>query len=107
MSEDSSRSWMPVVAGILDIISGATALVVMLVILAIILPASGSEIFVILVAVWYAVAAILAVLGGAYSLRRRGWGLALAGSIAALLGGNFIFGTLSIIFTALSRKEFN
>ena len=44
--------------------------------------------------------------GGISAVRRKRWGLALAGSILALpIGG--VLGILSIIFVSLGRKEFN
>lgn len=50
--------------------------------------------------------AILATIGGIYALQRRYWGLALAGSIAAILVF-FPTGIAAIIFVALSRNEFD
>ena len=50
--------------------------------------------------------AILAVIGGIYTLQRRHWGLALAGSIAAILVA-FPIGVVAVIFTALSKSEFD
>ncbi|MEN8613795.1 hypothetical protein ABFB09_00735 [Dehalogenimonas sp. THU2] len=48
---------------------------------------------------------ILAILGGVYAMRRRAWGLALAGSIASILLF-FPTGIPAVVFTALSRSEF-
>jgi hypothetical protein len=55
-----------------------------------------------------ALLALLAILGGVFLLRRKLWGLALAGSIAAILlpmplG---IIGIFATIITILSKKEF-
>ena len=50
--------------------------------------------------------AILAIIGGIYALQRRHWGLALAGSIAAILVF-FPTGIAAVIFVAMSRDEFN
>ena len=49
---------------------------------------------------------IVAILGGIYALRRRIWGLALAGSICALIGPWFILGILAIVFVSLGKREF-
>jgi len=49
--------------------------------------------------------ATLAIVGGVYALRRRIWGLALAGSICALVP-LVIPGILAIIFVSLSKSEF-
>jgi hypothetical protein len=48
---------------------------------------------------------IVALVGGIQALRRRAWGLALAGSILAL-PSSFILGLLSIIFVSTGKKEF-
>ncbi len=49
--------------------------------------------------------AILALVGGIYALQRKIWGLALAGSIAAILAF-FPLGIPAVIFAAQSRNEF-
>jgi hypothetical protein len=50
---------------------------------------------------------IVAIVGGIYALLRKIWGLALAGSICALIGPWFILGILAIIFVSLGKREFN
>ena len=52
-----------------------------------------------------ALAGILALLGGIYALRRRLWGLALAGSLATILFLP-VFGIPAIILTSHSEREF-
>jgi hypothetical protein len=47
---------------------------------------------------------IVAVIGGAFALRRKSFGMSLAGAICAL--PIIILGILAIIFVAVSRKEF-
>jgi hypothetical protein len=47
----------------------------------------------------------LAIIGGIYAIQRRVWGLALAGSICAILPSRLL-GVPAIILIALSRKEF-
>jgi len=47
---------------------------------------------------------IIAVLGGIWALRRRSFGLALAGAVCVLPLG--ILGILAIVCIALARKEF-
>lgn len=49
---------------------------------------------------------IVAIVGGIYALRREVWGLALAGSICALIGPWGILGVLAIIFVSLGKGEF-
>jgi len=53
-----------------------------------------------------AFAGVLAVIGGTAALRRRNWGLALAGAIASLFSGAAILGILAVVFVAAARKEF-
>jgi hypothetical protein len=47
---------------------------------------------------------VVAIVGGVSALRRRSFGLALAGAICALPSN--ILGILAIIFVSLSKKEF-
>ena len=111
---NDEKTWMPLVAGILIIISAATKLVA----------AIGIGIFLSFINVWphfafgvpesamlisimvpYLILGIVAITGGIYSLRRKVWGMALAGSIAAFLPSS-VLGLVAIIFVALSKKEF-
>ena len=48
---------------------------------------------------------IISVLGGIYSIKRRLWGITLAGSISTFIYLLF-FGVPAIIFTAISKREF-
>ena len=72
---------------------------------------TGEEALNILAVVYGAMGLFLALLGavgivgGAYALKRRLWGLALAGAIASAM--IFLpFGVVAVIFTALGRTEF-
>jgi hypothetical protein len=49
---------------------------------------------------------ILAIVGGVFGIRKKNWGLALAGSIASSLSF-FPCGIAAIIFTTLGKAEFN
>jgi len=51
---------------------------------------------------------IVAIVGGICALRRTAWGLALAGSICAVVGPSFIpvLGVLAITFVSLGKGEF-
>ncbi len=87
-----NRKWMPIVAGILDLISGAFQLLVFVSILGIALIAFGfgeglfgasvpPE-----VAIFFlppGITGILAIVGGVYTLKRKKMGLAYMGAIAA------------------------
>lgn len=48
---------------------------------------------------------IVALIGGIYAIRRRVWGLALAGAILSIPSAALL-GVLSIIFVSLGRDEF-
>jgi len=48
---------------------------------------------------------VLALVGGIYALRKKLWGLALAGSIGGLLTC-FPVGIVAVIFTAMAKPEF-
>jgi hypothetical protein len=102
------KTWKPTVAGILAIIAGAIEVISGIVF------ATGvgfwagifgmgwlSVIFAPLI-----VLGIIAIIGGVCALQRKIWGLALAGSICALIGPWFILGILAIIFVSLGKSEF-
>jgi hypothetical protein len=48
---------------------------------------------------------VLAIIGGIFSLRKKVWGLALAGAIAGVLTF-FPCGVVAVIFTAMGKPEF-
>ena len=48
---------------------------------------------------------VLSILGGAYALGRRSWGMALTGGICSLLIGG-VLGILALVFIAISREQF-
>lgn len=55
--------------------------------------------------VLFAIASVLAIIGGVYALKKKHWGLALAGAIC----GSFTFspaGIAAIIFVILGKPEF-
>ena len=101
-------TWKPIAAGILIILVGAVQVILGT------LGAAGvgfiggifgigwlSAIFAPLI-----VFGIVAMIGGICALMRRVWGLALAGSIFALIGPWFVLGILAIIFVSLGKGEF-
>ena len=59
----------------------------------------------IVLAIIFLIAGILSLVGGIFTLQRKGWGLALAGSIFALFP-SLILGILAIIFVSVTKKEF-
>ena len=112
------QTWMPMTAGILDIIAGGFSLIAGFVLL--IIGAVGSNFMVyfapqmppaMMVVIFSSIAVpliiigILAIVGGIYALQRKIWGLALAGSIAAFFPC-WILGLTAIVLTALSKNEF-
>ena len=83
------KTWKPTTAGILCIIAGIIVAVPGIVVLASTEMLGAPSI----------VPAIIAIIGGIYALKRKRWGLALAGSIFALFGpAGFlvIFGLLAV-----------
>ena len=124
------KPWMPVVAGLLDIVSGALGIVVGLCmslrmfavraaqaapgVAPSISPHAGNfpqmpHMFFPGMGIAFAIAllviGVLAIVGGVYALRLKVWGLALAGAIAAVITGPVI-GLLALIFTVLGREDF-
>ena len=101
------ETWKPTVGGILAIIGGAIEMILGIVV------ATVGSIGWFFGMPWFSaigapliVFGIIAIVGGIYALRRKIWGLALAGSISALLGPWFVLGILAIIFVALGKGEF-
>jgi hypothetical protein len=122
------KTWKPTVAGILNIIAGVFNLLGAIgVIIGIIVFVSVGVsplfeemwrelaylgiglnfliIIMVIFAIFSAIVGILPLLGGIYALQRKKWGLALTGSIAAILGSTPL-GIAATIFTALSKDEF-
>ena len=120
------KTWKPTVAGILDIVGGALSIlgaIALFLGVLFFIPVSSSggpgpvpemgwwmipgilEAILLIAAVYSIVVGVLPIIGGVYALRRKKWGLALAGSIAAIFG-SLVMGILATIFIAMSRDEF-
>ena len=117
-------TWKPVAAGILNIIVGVLNLLGMFFIIVVIV-AIGSGILalsafiniipmwlsgivqgvLIIIAVLLAVFSALPLIGGIYAVQRKNWGLALAGSIVAILSSTPL-GIMSTVLVALAKNEF-
>ena len=112
------KTWMPTTAGILSIVAGASAILGGIILMALmpvytqIMYGYGAygpferQILGILgfMGVPIIVLGIVAIVGGVFAIRRKVWGMALAGAICSLT--SLILGILSIIFVSMSRKEF-
>ena len=105
------KTWKPTTAGILSIIAGAMQTIGGIIVTVVggtiaRLPAVPimPRIFGI-IAIPIIVIGIVAVVGGIYALRRKVWGLALAGCICSLFGPWFL-GIPAIIFVAMGKGEF-
>jgi len=122
MSRTADRTWKPVTAGVLSIVSGALCLALGLLLLLIggtlsgVLAATGLPNVLSFIPVPIlgiaAVPVILlgigAIVGGSYAVRRRMWPLALAGAICALFPPQLtLLGVLAIVFVVLGKDEFD
>jgi hypothetical protein len=109
----AKKSWMPLTAGILSIVAGASNLCVGLVALALstrwerfeFRHAFRAEALGAFGIIWI-ILAIVSIIGGAFALRKKVWGLALAGAICALIWPTTVLGIVAIVFVALSKEEF-
>ena len=115
------QTWKPTIAGILDIVAGAGGIIVwFLLVLGILVfgffstSSSFGEVLnwsnavlliIVILAIPFVALSILSIVGGVFALRRRIWGLALAGSIGAIFCST-VLGVVAIIFTVLSKDEF-
>jgi len=120
------KTWKPIVAGILNIVSGALRIlgaIVLLIGVMFFIPVAVSvgpgpipdmpnwmipgvlSTILIIGLIVLLIVGILPIIGGIYALQRKKWGLALAGSIVAIIGSS-IMGILATIFVAMSKDEF-
>jgi hypothetical protein len=88
------RTWKPTVAGILCIIAGVLCVIPSIVVGWIYTPISAALV----------IAAIVPIVGGIFALRRRIWGLALAGSIFTLVVPEILV-TFAIFILAAGLSE--
>ncbi|HUW44203.1 MAG TPA: hypothetical protein VMW50_00245 [Dehalococcoidia bacterium] len=117
-SNGSDRGGLLTAGGILSIIGGALEVIGGVIIVLIVkttvippLPLGGRFDIIPVIPTWLFIAAlplivlgIIAIVGGISAIRRKSFGLSLAGAICALPSN--ILGILAIIFVSLSKREF-
>ncbi len=109
------RTAKPIVAGVFNVVIGSICLLGVLGLIigaAVVAPLNlvgdwplAISALLIIIAVPLAVLGGVTLVGGVFSLQRRNWGWALAGSVAALLVSQ-VFGIVSTVLVAVSRDEF-
>lgn len=107
----------PKTAGILLIVTGSLGILVTLTLTLILwafseglavgfgMPQNAPLFIILIFGILASVPGIIAVIGGIKALKRRRWGLALAGSICACLYFN-VLGIPALVFLLLSKNEF-
>ena len=117
-------TWKPIVAGILNIITGIINLFGMFVVIGLLTTFGGGILSIvrvadmmplwlsgmvhgvlIIMAILLAVLSSLPLIGGIYAIQRKAWSLALAGSAVAALSIPPL-GIVSTVLVSLSRSEF-
>jgi len=105
--------WMPVTAGILDLIVGVAGLIIGIIcaviggVLTFFIAGLGA-----LLGAPLIVLSIVAIVGGLFAIRKRAWGFALAGAICGFVIGlpfiapAILLGIPAIVFTALGKGQF-
>ncbi len=102
-------TWKPTAAGVLAIAAGVLNILVALgvsLFMPVAAPFYTALTAIAVVLVLFLGTGIVAIIGGVMSLRRRRWGLALAGSICAMLPPGMLLGIAATVFVALAREEF-
>jgi uncharacterized membrane protein HdeD (DUF308 family) len=116
-TNNMEKTWMPRVGGILVIIGGAINIILGIVGFffaierGLIDPAylnqdDGTIIFFTIFISFMVIAGIVAIIGGIFALRRKVWGLVLAGAIVSCINYSSILGIPALVFIILSRKQF-
>ena len=127
MEANVQRTWKPIVAGILDIVSGVFGIIATAILIIVLgigigewawdipkieaIPAFLPSLLWALT-ILLGIVSVLALVGGIFALQRKMWGWALAGSIAAVFASIPILrylpvGIVAIIFIAISKDEFD
>ncbi len=117
-------TWKPIVAGILNIITGIINLFGMFVVIGLLTAFGGGILSIvriadmmpiwlsgmvhgvlIIMAILLAVLSSLPLIGGVYAIQRKAWSLALTGSVVAILSIPPL-GIVATVLVSLSRNEF-
>ena len=100
----AKRTNLPKIAGILELVAGAmmTAVGVPLFVL---LAHEGGQSFIDVgwLPFGLSLEGIIALVGGVFALKRKAWGVALAGAICSM---SFLLGIPALVFLAMSKNEF-
>lgn len=103
------KTWKPLAAGVLAIVGGSFNILVALS-LAMFMPIAASfpGAFSTLgfIGALFLGTGVVALIGGISAIRRKRWGLSLAGAICAIAPPSFLLGILSTVFIAMARDEF-
>ena len=120
--ETIPQTWMPTAAGVLSIVSGALGLIGIAFLIAFGVT-FGEEIardvlksigflqnvmplrIIGFISIPLFIISIVSIIGGVYAIQRKAWRLALAGAICAIIPSQ-LMGVLSVVFVAMSKKEF-
>lgn len=104
------KSWKPIAAGVLAIVGGSFNILVALT-LAMFLPVAAPFRMAIasvgFIGALFLGTGVVALIGGISAVRRKRWGLSLAGAICAIAPPSFLLGIISTVFVAMSREEFD
>jgi len=117
-------TWKPIVAGVINIIVGVFNLLGMVVIVMVLVAISSGILalstvinimpmwlsgiaqgILLIIAIILAIFSAIPLVGGIYAVQRKNWGLALAGSIVAILS-SIPLGIVSTVLVALAKNEF-
>jgi hypothetical protein len=116
---DTERNWKAVAGGVLSIIAGFLHLFLWLSIAIILNKLIGSGYFgedgpsISATTIWILILpllilAVIAIIGGIFALKKKFWGLALAGSICAIFSPTtWMIGVTATVLVSISRHEFN
>lgn len=104
-TETAQSRRLSTAAGILEIVGGCIDLVGAVFVLIGVVSAGVPPAFALIALVAAAVGG-LAIVGGSCALRRRNWGVALAGAIA-ILWPVTLLGIAALVLTVLAREEFS